>query len=114
MHELALSQAIAETATRRAEGRRVERVEVRIGHFRQVVPDSLQFSWELLTCGTELAGCELVIDHVPAVLACRACGRATTLDLPILVCASCGSTDVLLVSGEEFLVASIDRIRETS
>ena len=114
MHELALSQAIAQTVTRRAEGHRVERVEVRIGHFRQVVPDSLQFSWELLTCGTELAGCELVIEHVPAVLACRECGNATNLDLPILVCATCESTDVLLLTGEEFLVASIDRTRETS
>jgi hydrogenase nickel incorporation protein HypA/HybF len=114
MHELALSQAIADTVTRRADGRRVERVAVRIGHFRQVVPDSLQFSWELLTCGTELAGCELIIDHVPAVIACRACGQLTNLELPILLCGSCESTDVSLVSGEEFVVASIDRTLESS
>jgi hydrogenase nickel incorporation protein HypA/HybF len=114
MHELALSQAIADTVVRHARGHRVERVEVRIGHFRQVVPDSLRFSWELLTSGTELAGCELVIDHVPAVLVCQACGHATNLDLPILVCGSCESTDVSLVSGEEFLIASIDRTMENS
>ena len=78
MHELALCQAIVDTVGRHADGRRVERVDVRIGHFRQVVPDSLQFSWELLTEGTDLAGCRLVVDHVPAVVECRACGAATT------------------------------------
>jgi hydrogenase nickel incorporation protein HypA/HybF len=114
MHELALSQAIADTVTRWADGRRVERVEVRIGHFRQVVPDSMLFSWELLTCGTELDGCALVIDHVPAVIACRACGQTTHLELPIFFCGSCESTDVSLVSGEEFLIASIDRTMESS
>lgn len=114
MHELALSQAIATTVMQRADGRHVERVEVRIGHFRQVVPDSLQFSWELLTSGTELDGCRLVIDHVPAVVVCQRCANATRLDLPILVCGICESTDVALVSGEEFLVASIDRTLESS
>ncbi|MGI8753377.1 MAG: hydrogenase maturation nickel metallochaperone HypA [Acidimicrobiales bacterium] len=112
MHELALCEAIAATVTGHAEGQAVERVEVRIGHFRQVVPDSLQFSWGLLTEGTDLAACELVIDHVPAVISCQACGEQTTLDLPIMLCRSCDSTDVTLVSGEEFQIASIDRVRE--
>ena len=112
MHELALCQAIVDTVSRHAEGRRVERVEVRIGHLRQVVPDSLMFSWELLTDGTDLSGCALAVDHVPAVVECRACGGATRLDLPILVCGTCGSTDVDLVSGQEFLIASIDRAQE--
>ena len=112
MHELALAQAIADTVALHADGRRVDRVEVRIGHLRQVVPDSLQFSWELLVDGTELTGCALDIDHVPAVLECRACAGTTTLDLPILVCADCGSTNVALVSGEEFLITSIDRAKE--
>lgn len=112
MHELALCQAIVDTVSRHADGRRVERVEVRIGHFRQVVPDSLLFSWELLVDGTELDGCTLAIDHVPAVVECHGCHGTTSLDLPILVCGACGGTDVELVSGEEFLIASIDRAKE--
>jgi hydrogenase nickel incorporation protein HypA/HybF len=112
MHELALCQAIVDTVERRSGGRRVEQVDVRIGHFRQVVPDSLQFSWGLLTEGTDLAGCRLVVDHVPAVIECRSCGATTTLEVPILVCSSCESSDVTLVSGEELLVASVDRTRE--
>jgi len=112
MHELALCGAIADTVNRHAEGQRVQRVEVRIGHFRQVVPDSLLFSWELLTDGTPLEGCELVIDHVPAVIRCTACEHETTLDMPIMLCAACESSDVTIISGEEFLVSSIERTKE--
>ncbi len=108
MHELALGQAIADAVVQHADGRPVERVLVRIGHLRQVVPDSLQFSWELLVDGTELDGCALEIEHVPAVVACRTCGAETTLDLPVMACAGCGGLDVELRSGEEFLIVAID------
>lgn len=112
MHELALCEAIVDTVTRYADGQQVQRVEVRIGYFRQVVPDSLQFSWELLTDGTSLAGTALVIDHVPAVLSCRGCGQESTLDAPILLCGSCDSSDVTLITGEEFMIAAIERVQK--
>jgi hydrogenase nickel incorporation protein HypA/HybF len=114
MHELSLCQAIADTVVRYADGQRVSRVDVQIGHFRQVVPDSLQFAWSILTEKTELAGCELVVEQVPVVIKCRACGEQTTLDLPILLCAACTSTDVALLSGDEFVIASITRLKEAS
>ena len=73
-----------------------------------MVPDSLQFAWEMLTDGTDLAGCRLEIDHVAAAVVCRECDARTTLDLPILMCAICESFDVELVSGEEFVIVAMD------
>lgn len=112
MHELALGEAIVDTVDRHAEGRRVRQVTVRIGHLRQVVPDALQFAWGMLTDGSDLAGCRLEIDHVPAVVACRVCAATTTLEWPILLCGACESADVALVSGEEFLIATMDVAEE--
>ena len=108
MHELSLCQAILDHTLARAGDRPVRRVEVRIGHLRQVVPDSLQFAWEMLTESTDLADCELVIEHVPAVVHCNACGADTTLDLPVLACAACEDMGVELRSGEELELAWID------
>jgi hydrogenase nickel incorporation protein HypA/HybF len=108
VHELSICQALCETVDREAAGRRVHRVDVRIGHLRQVVPDSLQFSWEMLTTGTHLEGCELVIEHVAAVVRCASCEAETTLDWPVLACATCEGHDVELVSGDELLIASLD------
>lgn len=108
MHELSLGQAIIDTVRRRGDGRAVRHVTVRIGYLRQVVPDALQFAWEMLTDDSELAGCRLEIEHVPAIVVCRACGETTTLAWPILLCAACEGSDVELVSGEEFLIATMD------
>lgn len=114
MHELALGEAIIDTVVRHADGRRVRRVIVRVGHLRQVVPDALQFAWEMLTDDSELAGCALEIEHVPAVVTCRACAASTTLDRPIMLCGACDGADVEIVSGEEFLVATMDVAEEVS
>jgi hydrogenase nickel incorporation protein HypA/HybF len=108
MHELAVGQAIVDKVSARAGSRAVRQVTVRIGHLTQVVPDALEFAWQLLVEGTTLEGCRLAIEHVPAVVACNACGERTELTLPVLVCAGCGTADVELVSGEELLVASMD------
>lgn len=111
MHELSLCRAIVDTVTNRAAGRAVRSVHLSVGHFRQVVPDTLRFCWDLSVEHTDLAGCELVVDHIPALIICRDCGCQTTLDMPMLVCAGCDGTDVDLVSGEEFLIESIDVVR---
>jgi hydrogenase nickel incorporation protein HypA/HybF len=108
VHELSLCDAIVGTAIKRAEGRAVRQVTVRVGHLRQVVPDALQFSWELLTDSTDLEGCELVIEQTPARVECRDCGTETTLTVPILMCGDCDSFEVRLLSGDELLVVSMD------
>jgi hydrogenase nickel incorporation protein HypA/HybF len=108
VHELSVCDAIVGTTLKRAEGRRVTHVTVRIGHLRQVVPDALQFGWEILTESTDLKGCALSIEQVPAAVTCQACGEETQLDLPILMCGSCESFDVTLLRGEEFLIVSME------
>ncbi len=91
-----------------ADGRAVKKVTVRIGHLRQVVPDALQFGWEMLTESTDLKGAEFAIEQVPATVSCNECAAETTLDMPILVCGVCGSFEVKLLTGEEFLIVSMD------
>jgi hydrogenase nickel incorporation protein HypA/HybF len=108
VHELSIAQAIADTAARHADHRPVAEVRVRIGHLRQVVPDALAFAWTLLVEGTALDGARLVVEPVPAVVSCRRCHVHTPLDLPLLVCAGCGGSDVSIESGEELEVRSID------
>ncbi len=108
MHELALCRSVVATAAAHADGRPVARVHLQVGHLRQVVPEALDLAWRALTEGGALDGAELVVEAVPAVVRCRGCGAATTLEWPVLACGSCDSRDVELVSGEELLVVAID------
>ncbi|HUF31959.1 MAG TPA: hydrogenase maturation nickel metallochaperone HypA [Acidimicrobiales bacterium] len=112
MHELSVCQAIVDTVRDHAGGRPLRQVNVRIGHLRQVVPDSLLFSWEILTEDSELAGCTLAVEHIAAVIGCRGCGVETELDRPLMVCPACEGHDVEVLRGEEFQIASIDVVEE--
>jgi hydrogenase nickel incorporation protein HypA/HybF len=98
---------MVEISRRHARGRRVTRLEVRVGHLRQVVPESLTFALELVAQGTELEGAELHIEHVPAAGTCRDCGSTVPLpDFP-LMCSACGGLDLDITEGEELQVDSI-------
>ncbi len=108
MHELSIAEAIADIATRHAAGRRVVKVEVRVGHLRQVVPDSLDFAFGLVTQGTALDGAELVVEHVPAAGRCRDCGAKSVMEGFPLCCARCGGLDLDVLAGEELLVDALE------
>jgi hydrogenase nickel incorporation protein HypA/HybF len=107
VHELSICTALASIVERHADGRAVARVHLDVGHLRQVVPDTLRFSWELVVAGTALEGSVLDVNHVPAAIRCRTCGEHTTLSAPVFRC-GCGSTLVDVVAGDELVVTSLD------
>ena len=108
MHELAIAESVVRIACRHASGRPVARVELRVGHLRQVVPDALAFAFELVADGTEVAGAELVMEEVPAAGRCRACGTEGELPGFPLRCAACGGWELELLRGEELLVEALE------
>jgi hydrogenase nickel incorporation protein HypA/HybF len=108
MHELSIAEAVVEVASRHASGRRVHRIELKVGHLRQVVVPSLRFAFDLLTDGTELAGAELVVEEIPARGRCRDCQVESTMTGFPLRCSRCGGIDMEIVAGEELLVDELE------
>lgn len=109
MHELSLCQAIAGVVKPHAAGRRVDVVRVRVGALRQVVPDALAFCWTLVRDFEGMEQAELELELIAAAVSCRSCGA----DAPIasrfsVACPACGSADVAIAHGEEFMVTSIE------
>jgi hydrogenase nickel incorporation protein HypA/HybF len=107
MHELSIADALLRIALRHADGRRIESVEVKVGHLRLLVPDALTFAWTLVADGTAAQDAELIIEEVPAAGVCRGCGTQSEWDAFPLACRACGSVDVELVRGEELLVDAL-------
>jgi hydrogenase nickel incorporation protein HypA/HybF len=108
MHELAIADSVVRIACAHAAGRKVRRVELKVGHLRQVVPSALEFSFGLVAEGTELEGAELAIEVVPAGGRCRACGSDGPLPQFPLQCRACGGFDVEVLRGEELLVDALE------
>ena len=108
MHELSLAGAVIDTASRHADGRRVTAVHLRVGHLRQVVPDSLEFYWDIVTRDGLCEGSVLELEVVPARLSCAACARGWEIELPVFRCPTCGGADVEIAAGDELEVESIE------
>jgi hydrogenase nickel incorporation protein HypA/HybF len=113
MHELSICSSIAGIATRHAGGRAVAVIHIQVGQFRQIVPDTLVYCWDLVSAGTPLAGSRIDVEAIPARIRCRDCGHVAEVgDLPVFACGRCGSTDAEIISGEECLIASLEVVGE--
>jgi hydrogenase nickel incorporation protein HypA/HybF len=108
VHELSVAEAVVRIAEQHAAGRPVAKVELKVGHLRQVVPSALEFGFGLVATGTEVEGAELAMEVVPAAGRCRGCGADTPLPEFPFTCACCGGFDVEVLQGEELLVDSLE------
>jgi hydrogenase nickel incorporation protein HypA/HybF len=111
MHELSIAQALVEQveAARSANGGgRVLSVQLRIGEWRQVVPEILTSYFDHLSQGTPLEGARLDIDRIAATGRCRACAAVFALDDIFLVCPTCGSRDCELLAGRELELIGLE------
>ena len=64
MHEVSLGEAILDAVERRAAGRKVCRVKVRVGTLHAVVGPALDQGWELVSEGTVAQGSALDVVQV--------------------------------------------------
>lgn len=108
MHEMAIAGAVLDSVIRHAGERRVERVRLRVGHLRQVVPRALTFAWELASQRTVAEGSTLEIAAVPAAVRCRRCAEESEPGGFPLACRLCGGVDVEVVRGEELEIEWLD------
>jgi hydrogenase nickel incorporation protein HypA/HybF len=108
LHELSIAESVVGIASRQADGRRVMKVQMKVGHLRQVVPSALAFGFELLAEGTPVEGAELEMEQVPAEGRCRGCGAESRLGGFPLQCVGCGGFDLEILTGDELLVESLE------
>ena len=108
MHELSLSSAVVGTVVKHADGRPVEVVNLRIGRLRQVVPETLEFYFGFVARDTVCDGAKLQYEIIDARLRCNPCATEWDIEIPAFRCPTCGGSDVVVASGNEFEVESIE------
>jgi len=108
MHELGMCEGILDTALRRAAGRPVTRVRVRVGVLHRAVGPAMEQAFELVAAGTEAQGAELDLVVLPVRVACRACGAERDTGELLIACPACGSAELDQAGGDELLLESIE------
>jgi hydrogenase nickel incorporation protein HypA/HybF len=107
MHEFGLCEAILEAVERRAAGRPVSRVRVRIGTLHRVAEPALDQAFEMVATGTVADGADVDLVVIPVQAICTACGAVTESEDVVVACPSCGATEPDMVGGDELTLESI-------
>jgi len=112
MHELAIVEALIDQVQQELDQAeqdgRVLRVKLSVGRLSGVCCDSVRFAFSLLSPGTCIENAEIEIDEPRAVCHCRACNGRPEIDDLVFQCPQCGSDDIVIESGRELMLQSID------
>lgn len=112
MHELAVTENIIRICCDEVKRHNVQRVlEVRleIGELKGLVPNCIQYYFDIASKGTPAEGAKIIINKIPITMKCKKCGNEKEVTPCInYTCENCGSGDFSMVKGNEFLIQSLE------
>lgn len=104
MHEMSYCEGVLEAVERRAKGRPVHRVGVRIGAVHRVVADAFEQSFQIAAVGGPAEGATTELVVVPVHGHCMDCRHDFDTPDPSPACPSCGSLDVAVHGGDDVVL----------
>jgi len=113
MHELALMTSLVNRVCEIAENenaKRITNIHVKRGELSGVIPESLNFCFDVCVADTIAEDANLCIHDVAAKWRCDSCGKIITKveDLSVPICPECGNYKLTLTEGREFQLDSIE------
>ncbi|MDH6128306.1 hydrogenase maturation nickel metallochaperone HypA [Kitasatospora sp. GP82] len=111
MHEMSIALAVVEQVARAARSHGAEAVEsvrLQVGELAGVVPESLEFCFELACADTVVAGARLLTEPVAARARCGGCGTEWPVGMPPdLCCPRCAGAETELLAGRELQILGV-------
>lgn len=83
-------------------------INLQVGKFSAVMPDSLRFCFEVAPEGSSLEDAELFIEEISMEAKCDNCHHKWSINKPMFLCSRCGRKSVDIKSGRELFVESIE------
>ena len=111
MHELAITQSILDIARKAAQEhgvQKVREVRIKLGEYSGVVPQCVQYYFDVISKGTVAEGAVLKMERLPIIMRCHQCRWEGHVDKRNIRCPECASTSLKLLQGREFYVDSLE------
>ena len=114
MHEMSIAQDILEIvqdtlSKERLNGSaKLKEVAVQIGELVAVVPESLEFCFNVLTENTEMNGALLKIEIIPLTGRCQDCRHQFHVENFSFSCPHCHSVKIDIIQGEELIIRHLE------
>lgn len=103
MHEVAIAESLLETAIWNCRDKgfsAVKNVKIKIGKASVISADALLFNFDALKAGSIASEAILIIEEIPTVAHCKACGIEFCVNKDFLFqCPHCSSDIVIINSG---------------
>jgi hydrogenase nickel incorporation protein HypA/HybF len=104
MHELSYCEGVLQAVERRAKGRRVSAIGVRIGVVHRIVPEAFAQTFALAALGGPAADARTEVVVCPIQGHCWDCQADFDADDPSPACPSCGSWEIATQGGDEVIL----------
>jgi hydrogenase nickel incorporation protein HypA/HybF len=111
MHEVSLMESAIHLAldyASREHARKIHRVKMRVGVLSGVMPEALEFAFDMVTQGTIAEGATFEIESVSAVCFCEKCQREFRPDGPFYECPTCRQLSAEIRQGKELELTSLE------
>lgn len=89
---------------------KLKEVAVQVGELVAVVPESLEFCFNVLAENTAMNGVQLKIEIVPLTVRCQDCQRQFHVENFLFICPRCQSTKLDIIRGQELIISHLEVI----
>jgi hydrogenase nickel incorporation protein HypA/HybF len=111
MHEISIISSLIQQIETLLENKpytKVLTITLEIGTMSGVVPDALEFAYEVCSKGTRVDGAKLAIIPVPVTAKCQTCLAEFCLESYCFSCPHCNNQDLKIISGYELKVKEME------
>lgn len=111
MHELSIVEGILEAVIPEVEKYDVSRVlsiKLKIGELSGVVPECINYYFDIAARGTIAEGAKIIIEKTPVCIKCPDCGYDGSIERGSFRCPQCGGIHFKIISGKEYFVDSVE------
>ena len=108
MHELSIANSIMNIVLDEIASKNLPQVKaigLKIGVLSGILPDALEFGFDVLKKKTVLEKTKLEIEEIPLKGKCKACNKDFEVTDLVFACPQCGSPSIDLEQGQELNIA---------
>ena len=110
MHEMSYCEGVLEAVERRAAGRPVARIGVRIGAIHRVVAAAFEQSFQIAAVGGPAEGATTDLVVLPVHGHCMSCRFDFQATDPAPACPRCGTLEVAVEGGDEVVLEWLEYV----
>lgn len=111
MHEVSIMQNALEIALEQAhlaKAAKIHALKLRVGELSGVVPEALEFAFDVVTQGTIATNARLDIEYIPVVCHCSHCHLDFQPANLFYECYQCHQISTHIICGRELEIASLE------